>query len=244
MGLGGTYKPNAMKSSRHRKSVIYDFSIVEKASIKILSAKNLYMMSGDEALTQENELYVQINPTEFSYTYRTPRSNVAVGVNSSSSNKIFKQQVLDNSRGTEGMNEIPLVYDIYDEYNIRASEGFMPGNDFSLMNDEVTSLPALIWYVEHAPYYGYFVWGDIKIFGLLESIRVEYRAFSRWGQPLKANATLGLELQQLPERSEPNIAGIGAIAGGIADGAKDAATSSGGEQSIKEMILNKFRQFF
>lgn len=244
MGLGSAYQPNAATSSKHRKSVLHDFSIVEKASIKILKAKNLYMMTADETLTQENELYVQINPTEFSYSCQTPRSNVSVGVKSVASNKAFKQKVLRDSAGTEGSDEIPLVYDIYDEYNIRTSKGLVPSNNFSLMNEEVTSLPALIWYVEHAPYYGYFVWGDIKIFGLLSSIRVDYRAFSRWGQPLKANATLRLVIQQLPGKNGPNIAGIGAIASGVAASANKAATLAGSAGSTKEMIGNLFRMGF
>lgn len=216
----------------HRKSVLYDFSIVEKAVIKILEAKNHYMQSADEKLDQIDELYVQINPTEFSYEYQTPPHNPSVGVTSKKSKGTdpFRQVVLDEANGSHGQSRIPLVYDIYDEYNIRTSEGLV-ASEFSLMNETITSLPKLIEYTETTPKYGYFVWGDIRIFGLLESVEVDYRAFSRWGQPLKANVNLGLALQQLPNGDAPKISSL--------IGSPIKLSDDG--QSTQEMLLNVFR---
>ena len=75
------------------------------------------------------------------------------------------------------------------------------------MNDNVTSLPNLIQYAEEGKYYAYFCWGDIRKFGLLSGVSVEYTAFSPWGQPLKAEADVHITPEYLEKGKTPRIKG-------------------------------------
>ena len=41
-----------------------------------------------------------------------------------------------------------------------------------------------------------FKWGEVRYFGVMTGIGVEYTAFSRWGSPLKAEVTVSMSLEQ------------------------------------------------
>lgn len=176
---------------KYRKYVWYDYSIVEKARIQIIGSKRTI---GSCSPGKENELFlvdelpVQINPSEFSCSYHTSPFTIINRLNGDE--KAAKQSVLHSfGEYDRSPYNIPLIFDIYDEYNARSMNGSM-NKDFSLMDEKATSLPKLIKYVEEGRYYARFLWGDMEKFGLLSAVDMRYTAFSAWGQPLKAEGTL------------------------------------------------------
>ncbi len=184
---------NKLKTENMRQYVWYDYSIVEKARIQIIESDKLIgsvVPGTDESLSLDVELPVQINPSEFNFSHH-------YGVNSTinmlkEEGTLAKGYVLQSFGGIDRSScEIPLIYDIYDEYNARTMNGTMT-KDFSLFDPKATSLPTLIEKAKSGERYARFIWGDIKKFGLLTGIIVRYTAFSPWGQALKAEATLSL----------------------------------------------------
>ena len=190
----GIYDNFKSEFENYRKYVWNDFSIVEKARIQIIESGN--DKTGDQVtigtcvpgskneLTLKEDLPVQINPSEFDYKYRI-NTKVLKGIRST--NKLEGVTFVSFGGDYDGSIEIPLIFDIYDEYNARTMNGTMT-KDFSLTYAKSTSLPALIYYATEGAYYARFIWGDIAKFGLLSGVDVSYTAFSPWGQPLKANA--------------------------------------------------------
>lgn len=189
----GNQAANTLKTKNMRQFVWYDYSIVEKARIQIIKSDTLIgtvVPGTDDSLSLDVELPVQINPSEFSFSHQ-------YGVTSTINNlkeagTLAKGYVLQSFGGIDRSScEIPLIYDIYDEYNARTLNGTTAEN-FSLFDPEATSLPTLIEKAKSGERYARFIWGDIKKFGLLTGISVRYTAFSPWGQALKAEATLSL----------------------------------------------------
>ena len=92
---------------------------------------------------------------------------------------------------------ISLHYNIYDEYNVRTMEGMLPTEDMTLVSSTATSLKKLQNYAGEDAYRTIFKWGDIEYIGLLKKVDYEYSTFSRYGQPLKAEATVCLSIDSL-----------------------------------------------
>lgn len=199
---------NAAVTKNHRKYVLNDFSIVEKARILILSIKDknkTFMSDASDEFSVMYDLSVQVNPENFSFGYRRDVYSVLSGLKSASKESSFPK-VAPGSGYDYYQNEIdiPLKFDIYDEYNARSANDAIPVQ-FSLADSKFTSLPHLVNCVKEGIYYAQFLWGDIKLFGFLNGINVIYLAFSKWGQPLKADATLSIIPQPLPYGMEANI---------------------------------------
>ena len=182
----------------YRKHVLYDFSVVEKAKIQIIETVgstigSLIPGSPECNLKLVEELPVQINPNTISYEHYIDPDSIYNDLEMGAVAQGFvKHRFGGNERGTF---EPQLQFDIYDEYNARTMNGALP-TDFSLMNEHSTSLPMLIKYASENCYYARFMWGDIVKFGLLVGVTVTYTAFSQWGQPLKADATVHIVEQR------------------------------------------------
>lgn len=176
------------RALQHRKYVWNDFSIVDKAKIKVLCCRDGVFRNDNTPLDVLADLTVQINPSGFEFDSKINPKSIVVGLKSGSA-------VEEHARVSYGEVErsgectIPLVYDIYDEYYARSMGGALT-QDFSLANEEVTSLPDLFKYASTPLFYAMFVWGNIKKFGSMGGMHIEYKAFSEWGQPLKATASL------------------------------------------------------
>lgn len=196
----GTSIANKLTTENMRKYVWYDYSIVEKAHIQIIISRptigTVVPGTNNDLVADGPPLPVQINPSSFSFSYHTnlnTKNQKLLGSDENLAKKRVLQAFGDVDRASI---EIPLMFDIYDEYNARTMDGTMT-KDFSLSNYKATSLPTLIEHAKNGNRYAMFVWGDIKKFGLLTGINVTYTAFSPWGQALKAEATLELSEQNV-----------------------------------------------
>lgn len=197
----------------YRTSVLYDFSTVSKAKF--------YVFEEDVVLTDakgqptfkrvtsgdfKDPLPVQINPYEFEVTYGETGKSVAPIENSILS-KIDKNAPdcggipivkPKEGRPEPGSISIKLVYDIYDEYNVRTMDGINPLSNFSLESETHTSLKRLGQIASAGGrYYVLFTWGDMEYFGLIKEVKATYKAFSRWGHALKADVDIIIENQPL-----------------------------------------------
>ena len=127
----------------------------------------------------EKILPVQINPNNLTEltSGRVSRPNALLGA-VQGSNAYYAPP---RKRNELKSLTVRLVYDIYDEYNIRTCDG-VTGlmQDISLNNKNLTSLPTLIEYSHDNTIFTLFRWGS-------------YDAFSCWGQPLKCEATVSMK---------------------------------------------------
>ena len=203
MGLKSLAKKGAATAKKlskaslkeYRQYVWYDYSIVEKAKIQIIESNGPIIGScipgSQNELEFVEELPVQISPSSFRYEHSMDTNDIRKEL-ISSRQSLAPGFVLHSFGDHETSSFDPeLLFDIYDEYNARTGNGSIP-TDFSLANesDPVTSLQPLIKYAHENRYFARFIWGDMIKFGLLSGITVDYTAFSQWGQPLKATATL------------------------------------------------------
>lgn len=210
----GIYDNFKAKFENYRKYVWNDFSIVEKARIQIISsgtAENPVTIGScvpgeQHELKLVEDLPVQINPTELKYEHHIDTRQVLHGLQSSSNRTVNENRRLISFGGErdDGSFVIPLIFDIYDEYNARTMNGTMT-KDFSLAYDKSTSLPRLIYYSNLGYFYARFLWGDMAKFGLLSGVSAEYTAFSPWGQPLKATATVYITEQHVDGNDPKNL---------------------------------------
>lgn len=205
----------------YRTSVLYDFSTVSKAKFYVFEEDTGSIFSNGKLSFKrvisgdfKDPLPVQINPYEFSVTYGETGKSIAPIENSilSNTNKeepecggipILKPK---EGRPEPGNISIKLVYDIYDEYNVRTMNGIDPLTDFSLESETHTSLKRLGQIASAGGrYYVLFKWGDMEYFGLISNVEVDYRAFSRWGHALKADANITIENQPLAYDSNTGV---------------------------------------
>ncbi|MDO4199403.1 MAG: hypothetical protein Q4D57_01395 [Clostridia bacterium] len=221
MGLTGDY----------RKYVWNDFSVVEKARIIIIESSDKYVIGSCEPNSNHElkfvkELPVQINPASFSYEYRVEPKNMTRNLTAAKDPGVNFVPVTfgDFERGT---TTIPLIFDIYDEYNARSMNSGLDSS-MSLMKKGFTSLPDLIEYAKSGNKYALFKWGDIKKFGVLTGVDTEYTAFSPWGQPLKARVSVHIT-------EEP-------VKGGI-DALNAEALGMNGLKEKMSNVSNKGKQF-
>ncbi len=189
---------DSMMGSNYRTGVVSDFSIVSKAVFYIFRETNKFYAASTEKLEFVAALPVQINPDELKedFTKKTSKfQDLAAGANRSSEINISIQNNKDKI-------SIELHYDIYDEYNIRTMDGLISTpdggdnffSDISLKNEKLTSLPKLIAYSRDTSVRTLFKWGTMQYFGSFEDLNCRYKAFSRWGEPLKCDVTVMLEI--------------------------------------------------
>lgn len=189
---------NSMMTSKYRTGVVSDFSIVSKAVFYIFKEDRLKDKASPEKFKLEATLPVQINPDELKEDFTRKSSkfqDIVAGANGSSEINMSIQNNKDKI-------SIELHYDIYDEYNIRTMDGLISnpdsGDDFfsdiSLKNKKLTSLPELIAYSRDTSVHTLFKWGTMQYFGVFEDLNCRYKAFSRWGEPLKCDVTVMLEI--------------------------------------------------
>lgn len=186
-------------SSNYRTSVLNDFSIVSKAVFYIMK-ENSGLFSGTYGrVTGESPLPVQINPAELSFSYGDEKKDTRYyrGLNLTKEAGMEPPILKMPNSSLGGELKIDLKYDIYDEYFVRTMDGLVTSSllgtdssEMSLMSESATSLKRLTDFAGLPGYYVLFVWGNISYFGLLNDVQVNYYAFSRWGDPLKANASV------------------------------------------------------
>ena len=198
------------KTKMHRKYVWNDFSVgIQKAQLKILSplpdAAVMTKFDPSVTLNLEHTLSVQLNPEHFDFSYNIESTVPVPSIEKNGDNNSPAPTAINYSN-INGDLTIPLIYDIYDEFMARTgNESYPELTGFSLVDASATSLPMLIEDVTSVGKYGMLVWGEIRQFGFLKGIDVHYTAFSRWGQPLKANVDLRIAPIPLPPGKEPNF---------------------------------------
>lgn len=187
----------------YRSHVFNDFSIVSKAVFYGL--KPTSGNPGPDDYSIDKVLPVQINPDSLKHVCNSEingyrRSASIVG--GTASKKSFHR--LDSVT-------IGLIYDIYDEYNVRTCDGMTGAidNSISLVNKDLTTLPTLQDYAKDPEMRVLFRWGDVTFFGSIESVDCTYRAFSRWGNPLKCDADVTIKLETLRNVDEISVTCFG-----------------------------------
>lgn len=189
--------------TNYRMGVLNDFSIVTKAVFHVLSYHPNGGTGKDYILVKS--LPVQINPDHLYHVAKktVSRANCISG-GTSGRNKFSA----DGSSFNDSI-DIRVIYDIYDDY---VAAGEITGKNISLFNRDYTSLPELIDLTSvssdpeksnenNANLRVIFKWGEIEHFGMLTGASVDYTAFSRWGNPLKAEATFTMAVGAMPEQS-------------------------------------------
>lgn len=187
----------------YRVSVLNDFSIVTKAVFYILGYD---YESNVQSFKLLDTLPVQINPE---HLYHAAAKKVTRQENISGGGKSMES--VDGSNFSTSV-EIQVFYDIYDDY-LTTGEGLITtdgrGSNISLLDRDYTSLPKLLELGTNPNFRKLgangretkvlFKWGEIKHFGIVSGVNAEYTAFSRWGSPLKCNASVTMELEPIPE---------------------------------------------
>ena len=187
-------------NTKYRTSVVNDFSTVSKATIYMFKKNNT--LGPLEKFSIIDVLPVQINPNSLIFNHSI-RPQTIDGLFGELGEKVTTAFSSDENASLR----FALIYDIYDEYNIRTMNGITAGGlleSFSLENKDVTTLPKLKEYCGRNDAYALFRWGEMRYFGLISEISCEYETFSMWGEPLKCRADVVLTKQQLPSLKESN----------------------------------------
>lgn len=205
----------------YRTYVYKDFSIVSKAKIEVLvreGNEGIPMHKIDDKLKIIDTLPVQVNPDSLSSNFGSQNFKFDSGIQaagtgpeSSKLASISAGQI--SSKDTEVLTHVPveinnevkirLKFDLFDEYPVITMNGTLP-IDFSLENEKYTILPILKKHIfgpkepKHKYVYMRFIWGPMQFFGIPSGLNVDYKAFSPFGQPLKADVDLDLKLQSIP----------------------------------------------
>ena len=172
----------------YRTSVFNDFTVVSKAVFYGMK-RNTYNPNNFDL---EKILPVQINPNNLTEltSGRVSRPNALLGAIQSSNAYYAPPRKCNELKSLT----VRLVYDIYDEYNVRTCDGVTGlTQDISLNNKDLTSLPTLIEYSHDNSIFTLFRWGSVNFFGTIVSVDCSYDAFSCWGQPLKCEATVSMK---------------------------------------------------
>lgn len=184
----------------YRTSVFNDFSIVSKATF--------YGMKRNAAKPDDFDLDeilpVQINPVNLTETRNSRmRDDDALLREALRGTQAEKTEAPPKKDPQRACLSIRLVYDIYDEYNVRTCDGATGLFDnISLTNPKLTSLPKLIEYSHDPAVYVLFRWESINFFGVITSVDCSYDAFSCWGQPLKCEATVNMREIRIKNMSD------------------------------------------
>ena len=164
--------------------VLNDYSIVEKATFTLVKPDSSFKKATCETVP------VQINPSDLVYQYSSPVRTIFSGLSDTNGGTSS-----DTSYGSSASLSMTLYYDFYDEYQARTASGAMSFlSSFNLMEEKFSSLKKLTDHANENPMpLVLFRWGDsINFFGVLENISPSYRAFSQWGHPLKAEASINI----------------------------------------------------
>ncbi|MGN1043356.1 MAG: hypothetical protein ACI4PR_00940 [Acutalibacteraceae bacterium] len=187
-GLGSSLFGNS-----YRTGVLNDYSVVEKATFTIANLEPDGSFSGCEVIP------VQINPSDLVLQHSAPVKTPIVGITN------FDQPSLESysSHDESSSLSMTLYYDFYDEYNARSMSGFLGSmSDFHLENSEYSSLKKLVDFSRSSSLpHVMFKWGsNFEFYGVIEILSPTYRAFSSWGQPLKAEVSITIR----EEANDPN----------------------------------------
>lgn len=200
MGIGGLAKSVGKKALGAAKGigssllghsysagVLNDFSVVEKATFTLIQLGDI---NNPDSVDFSETIPVQINPSDLVFQYSSPASYVAAGLND-----LGGTMSSETYHEGESSLSVTLYYDFYDEYNARSASGALGFlESFHLMNKKFSSLERLILFTqEQKNPHVLFRWGDINFYGVIESLSPAYRAFSQWGQPLKAEVSVTIQ---------------------------------------------------
>lgn len=201
MGLGGLAKSVGKKALGAAKGigssllghsysagVLNDFSVVEKATFTLIQIGDI---NNPDSVDFSETIPVQINPSDLVFQYSSPVSYVAAGLND-----LGGTMSSETYHEGESSLSVTLYYDFYDEYNARSASGALGFlESFNLMEEKFSSLARLISFAnEQTNPHVLFRWGsEISFYGVIESLSPAYRAFSQWGQPLKAEVSVTIQ---------------------------------------------------
>ena len=183
----------------YRTHVFNDFSVVSKAVFYGL--KPTSGNPGPDDYRIDKVLPVQINPDSLKHV-----CNSEINGYKKDASVIGCTAAKKSLHRLDSVN-IGLIYDIYDEYNVRTCDGMTGAidNSISLVNKDLTSLPTLQAYAKDPYIRVLFRWGDVTFFGAVESVDCTYKAFSRWGNPLKCDADVTIKLESLRNYDEISV---------------------------------------
>lgn len=200
MGIGGLAKSvdkkalgaakgigSSLLSHSYSAGVLNDFSVVEKATFTLIQLGDI---NNPDSVDFSETIPVQINPSDLVFQYSSPASYVAAGLND-----LGGTMSSETYHEGESSLSVTLYYDFYDEYNARTASGSLGFlESFHLMNEKFSSLETLISFTQKQKNpHVLFRWGDINFYGVIESLSPAYRAFSQWGQPLKAEVSVTIQ---------------------------------------------------
>ena len=209
MGIGGLAKSvgkkalgaakgigSSLLSHSYSAGVLNDFSVVEKATFTLIQLGDI---NNPESVDFSETIPVQINPSDLVFQYSSPVSYVAAGLND-----LGGTMSSETYHEGESSLSLTLYYDFYDEYNARSASGALGFlESFHLMNEKFSSLETLISFTQKQTNpHVLFRWGDINFYGVIESLSPAYRAFSQWGQPLKAEVSVTIQGDNSPSHEE------------------------------------------
>ncbi len=185
-------------------SVLNDFSFVQKAYFYVYEKDGPYASANEHqcsiCFAYKEFFPVQINPKSLTLNYgsdKLPGVSASIEQQDEGTSGGFPI-ISPRNRYSTGSLQISLDYNIYDEYNARTMNGSIPGtgNSISLHAGNHTSLEELR-NLAGTNRYVLFKWGEIQYFGALHSVDITYDAFSPWGEPLAASATIDIAHQPL-----------------------------------------------
>lgn len=194
---------SVIRNAEYCTSVLNDFSFVKKALFQVYRIGD-NINKGEKYLDREFEYIeqfpVQINPDAFDFHYgvgHLQKRNVDTRID-----QVKSVEGIDLVHRSEayaaGNFGTKLTYNIYDEYNAVTANGALSDDDtISLHTGTHTSMCKLREYAGLPDYYVLFLWGEIHIFGFLESVDIDYDTFSPWGQPLVGTANISIVRQAL-----------------------------------------------
>ena len=201
MGIGGLAKSVGKKAlgaakgigssllgHSYSEGVLNDFSVVEKATFTLIQIGDI---NNPDSVDFSETIPVQINPSDLVFQYSSPVSYVAAGLND-----LGGTMSSETYHEGESSLSVTLYYDFYDEYNARSASGALGFlESFNLMEEKFSSLARLISFAnEQTNPHVLFRWGsEISFYGVIESLSPAYRAFSQWGQPLKAEVSVTIQ---------------------------------------------------
>ena len=187
MSLDAVVKANQF-STRQRTSVLYDFSAVLKARFYVYSVENNGTFKDPNP---EEVLFVQVNPSTLSVA-----SDRSLRISKPMPSDNHAASIFPSKDKNYGINDmtIKLKYDLYDDFNVGTMEGMLSQveTDRHLMSTTATSMERLVQLGRMQEKGVLFKWGPTEFFGAINQAEFEYTAFSRFGEPLKAEGSVTL----------------------------------------------------
>ena len=177
----------------YRTSVLYDYSIVSKATFYHFTHSS---PNGKDVFTHKSTLPVQINPNELYLIQGVTKTYKLQNSVTTSTSGLIPNEHFDG--GEVPKLDVPLKYDIYDEYNVATMDGAIPSTKLTLAGEEsIVTIQKLcdiangnvIQPGSSDNNFVLFKWGPLEFFGTLKQIEFRYTKFSRWGEPLAGDGT-------------------------------------------------------